>query len=49
MSPIVKYAPSVGLLGLVALGLTFSHTPALVAGVFSFCGGIMTAALYRCK
>jgi hypothetical protein len=49
MSPIVKYAPSVGLLGLIALGLTVSNTPALVAGAFSFCGGLLTAALYRCK
>ncbi len=49
MSPIVKYAPTVALMGLVALGVTVSHTPALVAGVFSFCGGLLTAALYRCK
>lgn len=49
MSPIVKYAPSVGLMALIALGLTVSHTPALVAGVFSFAGGALTAALYRCK
>jgi hypothetical protein len=49
MSPIVKYAPSVALMGLIALGVTFSHTPALVAGVFSFAGGIMTACMYRCR
>ncbi len=49
MSPIVKYAPSLALMGLIALGVSVSHTPALVAGAFSFCGGLLTAALYRCK
>jgi hypothetical protein len=49
MSPIVKYAPSVALMGLVALGVTMSNTPALVAGAFSFAGGVLTACMYRCK